>query len=984
MKRIFLFILFFLVCQYSFASENIISSLVIDNIDEREIDVVMNKDKMYLPCKYILAIFEIPYKENHVEKSLYFKNACIKNSTVYIDGAKQNQQSFFVQSGMTGIKNEFFISAETLATITGKNISASPQQLMAFIQTKSEEEISAAKSNDNPFLVIDKTPKIEAHETLVLPNPRGVITLDSIGFSNNMMSDSYSQIYKDSKNTMMSYNNNTKVTLAGKMKSGDYKVDFGSNSYAANPFSFSGISPQYRNQIDRYDYVLGKVDAWDFGKNSLGSDVMGVQIKDHVDKRTNYRQIEGNVDPKSTVKVYINDNFEKELNTYGGYYSLKDVNYNGQVQKVRIEELLADGSKKEVLQRQFRGDEGQKNVPEHDVFYGLNGMQDRLWASNGCIYQNNTKKFVTGGKYKHDITEKLSFENFFLSDKIVSSQSNSDWGRSILNNRKYLSFSTIKNMNMLEGQTYMGLFRYKHNEKMNSSLCFGGSNSMSQSRTTQGGQGFALNYENDWQVNENNSLKGNVFAYSPDFYSAGSSGGGFLSDRVGVSLSGNTKIKNTSISGTYSKYKSNFGKIYDGGLMDFDEYNLIARMNFKKAPSIMLRTNTRRGQNGLGEIISSSYELSANKHLKCFSLNGGIRSNSYSNQYNDNDSSSYNSEYSTVYTEVGFPLGKRFGSMNLSHEMVSNKSDTTSDSYNIMRVGYSTPSIKSVSLNLMGGYHYTGLNKGLDFNAGVMKRLKSGSSMSLNYRFNRTPCYIVDNMYLPSNMRHSITVDFSELYGLADGGIQALGTNNMNKGFLQARAFLDVNKNGIQDKGEPNIENIPIKLENDSDVLLTDKNGKTSLRPEESGVYRIELFEDELPTFLAVHNKTAPSRYIKINEKERTDVAFGLISSVGNINGSLTVKDEFNTALYIKDVVISIVDTEGQEVNYTSINEDGTFSVSGLNPGKYTIAVDKELQEAFHIRPEKDSENYTVDIPPEYKDYVNIDNVNLNYRYGVY
>ena len=63
MKKIIL-ILFFLIVfiPKTFASESIISSLIIDD-EEREIEIVMDKDKMYLPCKYILSYFEIPDKE---------------------------------------------------------------------------------------------------------------------------------------------------------------------------------------------------------------------------------------------------------------------------------------------------------------------------------------------------------------------------------------------------------------------------------------------------------------------------------------------------------------------------------------------------------------------------------------------------------------------------------------------------------------------------------------------------------------------------------------------------------------------------------------------------------------------------------------------------------------------------------------------------------------------------------------------------------
>jgi len=543
----------------------------------------------------------------------------------------------------------------------------------------------------------------------------------------------------------------------------------------------------------------------------------------------------------------------------------------------------------------------------------------------------------------------------------------------------------MKNPNVLEGETYMGSLTYQNNEKMNSNLYFGASHSVSTDGITEAGLGYFLKCDNNYQLNKDTSLKGSVFAGSPNFYMAGSASGGsgFMADKVGASLGGETHFKNISFSGSYSKYKSNFGNYYQGGLIDFDEYNLLARARFKKFPSISLKINNRKGKNEIGEISSSSCELSMEKRLKCFSFNGGIRTNNYSNQYSAEGYSGYSSDYSDIFTEVNFPLGKRFGFATLGHDIVETKSDTLVNNYNSIKLGYSSPSWHGVNLNLSTGIHYTGTNKGNDFGLGVTKRLKSGSAISLNYRYSQVPCYIVDNMYLPSTMRHSITVDFSELYGIGGKRLEAIGAGNENKGLLQVSAFLDVNQNGVKDKGEPTIENIPIKVENDSEVLLTSKTGDTKLKPEDAGVHNVQIFEDELPTLLSCTNKTKPSRYIKIERNSKTKVDFGLISTVGNINGSVTIKDEFNNLLKVEDLVVSVLDTTGKEVNYSNLNEDGTFSFSGLSPGKYWVGIDKELQNLYKITPETNSENLIIEIPAVYKDYVNIDNVNLNYKYQI-
>lgn len=979
-KYIILIIYFFVFALGSFAAESIVSSLIIDNAEEQEIDVVMDKDKMYLPCKYILNYLAIPFKESHAEKSLIFENVVIKNNSIFIDKVNQKQPAFFVKTGVAGLQNEFFISAEELAKITGKNITANSQELLAYLKTKDDVEVVA--KNENPFLIQNRVEKTQAYDEVALPIQKGFLSLDTIAFNNNIYSDSYSQIYKDNQSKQCSFNSNIQVTLAGKLNSGDYKLGLGTNSYSKNLFSFSGITPQYKNRFKDFDYLIGKPDDWELPDNSINFDIMGLQLKDHIEKNVSFQDIKGKVASTSTVKVYINDDYEQELSTYGGYYSLKNVYYSKPIEKVRINELLADGTEKQVLKKDYT-DENKKMIPKRDIILGISGLQDRLWANNGIIYQTLTKKFVAGFKHHKDISDKLSVDNMLTFDKILPNSENNAWGQNILGNKKYLNYTTMRNLNALEGETYMGVLNYKNNERMNSKLYVGGSNSTSKDGVTTDGLGYFMQYENIYKINNDTSLKGSLFASSPNFYMAGASGGGFMSDRVGASINGNTIYKNLSFSGTYSKYKSNFGDYYEGGLIDFDEYSLNARVRFKKLPNLYLKIQNKKGANGIGEISSNSYELSAEKRIKSSSIKAGIRNNSYSNLYSAEGYSGYTSEYSNIFTDINFPIGKRFGDMTLGHEIVKMSSDGTDNGYNSIKLSYNTPSVKGFNCNFMTGLHYSGTTKGNDYGFGVTKRLKSGSTVSLNYRYTAVPCYIIDSMYIPGSMRHSITVDFAELYGIGNHNLQAIGTNNKDKGLLQVTAFLDTNQNGKKDKGEPMVENVPIKVEGDSELLVTSRKGMTKLKAENEGIHSIQIFEDEMPTLLSYHSKTKPCRYIKIDPNSKTKVSFGLVSTVGNINGSVTIKDEFNNTLRIDDLVVSIIDTTGREVNYTNLNEDGTFSFSGLNPGKYIVSVDKELQDIYRIKPNARSENYVVTIPPEYKDYVNIDNVNLAYKYEI-
>lgn len=980
MKKLLVILFFILSSCAAFSFENVVSSLFIDDESEQEIEIVMDKDKMYLPCKYFLDFLSIPYKENHAEKSLTFENVDIKPTILTIGGTKQNVKVFYVKSGITGLKNEYFLSSEVLSKLTKKEISADSKQLLCFISTREACSSEKKLDNSNPFLVRVAPPKIKAYEEITLPAQKGVISLDKVAFKNNTLSDSYSQFYKDSESKSLMFNNSMQTTLSGTLFSGQYKLDMGTNSYSGNLFSFSGLSPQYKNTYKDMDYLLGKPDGWALAGNVVNIDLLGGQLKNVVPQEKVYKDVQGYVSPQNTVVVYINDDYKQELSTYGGYYSLEKINYGKVVKQLKICEKFPNGKETEVLNKQYDLEESKSKLPKHDFILGISGVQNKLWAKNGYIFKNNTKKIVAGYKNYKKISKKTTLENVFIADKIIAESPYNSWNQYVLGNRKSLNFSTINNPNSLEGGTYLGALSYKNNDKMNSKLFFGTSASLSSESFVSDGIGAYLKGENIYNINEYSQLKSSLFASSPNFYFAGSSGAsGFHSDRIGGSLSGYSRYNNLVFSGGFSKYESNLGNYYQGGIIDFNDYNFLLKANFKKFPSVSAKFNEKIGSNSVGQIKSGSYELLAEKRIKSLCLSGGARKNYYSNVFNDAYSSSYTSDFSEIFNDVSFPLAKRLGYLRLGNSVVDSKSNNTQMNYNSFNIGYSSPNIKGYNFNCSTNLRYLGLNKGADFCLGICKKLKSGSVVSLNYRYSQTPHYIIDNMYLPTSIRHSINLDFSELYGIGSGRASVIGTNNSSKGYLQATAFLDINKNGKRDKGEPRLENIPIKVENISEVLVTDKKGTTKLVPEDSGIYNVKVFEDELPTLLTCHQNTRPARHVKVENEMRTDIEFGLISSAGSINGSVKVKDEFNNILKIDDLIVSVVDSDGNEVNYANLNEDGTFSVSGLSPGKYKVSVEKDLLDLYQITPEPDSENYWVEIPVQYKDYVNLDNVNLNY-----
>src|SRR5574344_2282680 len=195
-KLLVLSLIFINITQCSFAAESIISSLVINNTEEREIELLTDKNTVYIPCKYILKFFKISFKENHATKSLSFKNAIISTTGITIDGKKTNNKVFFIKNGISGIQNEFFISAEVLSLLTEEIIKSDNKQIQAYITTKDfkEKQGQLSLSIENPFIITKTETKPKAFDNITLPIQKGIISLDKINLSENMYSDSYSQI----------------------------------------------------------------------------------------------------------------------------------------------------------------------------------------------------------------------------------------------------------------------------------------------------------------------------------------------------------------------------------------------------------------------------------------------------------------------------------------------------------------------------------------------------------------------------------------------------------------------------------------------------------------------------------------------------------------------------------------------------------------------------------------------------------------------
>ena len=284
--------------------------------------------------------------------------------------------------------------------------------------------------------------------------------------------------------------------------------------------------------------------------------MLGFQLSNYEFKPKTYRELNGQVANDSLVKVWADDKEETTLSTYDGYYSLNNLNLSQEPKSIKLEEVKADGTCEKIYEMKYPK---YKNMPEekqkkYTVFGGVTGYNNKLFNTNGYIYEMNTKKFLLGSQFEYGIKENLKFDSKISIDKIYSQPKNSIW-QSIYSTDALLTSGTWKNPNNLEGISWLNTLEHIKNDNLNSKIIMGISSAkdISQNFGQQGG--YTLASEANYHKN-NYYLKGGLFTTSADFYLAGGDGS-YYNDRTGATLGGGISKNNGGINGNIKKYVSN-------------------------------------------------------------------------------------------------------------------------------------------------------------------------------------------------------------------------------------------------------------------------------------------------------------------------------------------------------------------------------------------------------------------------------------------
>lgn len=993
------------LCLPAFAVDSTISYITINDMAYQDVEIVVTeKSEILVPFKQLADIFNITYSANRVDKMIGFKTfdgkeGVVNQKGVFVqDYLVSKRPTVFIQQGiMDGVFNEAYITADAAAKIFGIKLDTDFNNLT--ISAQVERDIPILHDMNNALTAEDKGPR--AYQDVVCPKKQGKITLNKIGLRSNLLNDNMRVRGMGYSSTNDTFSGSTQGSISGNFFGGKYRVEATEYHYRSDAFMFGGVTGTYMNSIkdkqtgkDKYYYELGKVTGRTDIDASIGTNIFGAQVWNYDYHKENPQRLNGYVKPTSLVRLTVNDLEPVVLNTYAGYYTLKDVQLPNPVMSIKLEEVNEDGSIELIKEERYSlyGDRPFEKEQRGSAYAGIWGYQNRFFREGGNIYRGNNKKVTAGVDYQYGIKDNVTFESKLTGDKIYEKNGASIIYRNPTNDTLLVS-GTQKSVNYLEGATSLNSVEWVNpkNKDIKGRLTAGASvaHDVREEHTHAGyivkGTG---EYEKDLSKYQKGILKPKrffsrleLFQTSPDFYIA-SSDSTSKNDRTGGKVSGGVSFNSTSANGSYSRYYSNMNHRYRGGTIKFDEASINANTRIPKVANLRFSSYYRRGENDLGRNKNYYYDANASRDIKHWAkIQVGRRESVYDTRYDEPTSYNrdYRSKYADNYAQLDVPIPGNFGRFTLGHSIVRYNTATYKNGYNMFRFGYTFPTWKRLTLGLGYGFRYSGQG-GNDFNVNLSYRAKSGQTMAVGYQYSQNGGYFIDNMFTPTTNRHSINFNFNDAFQVFSHGLKSVGQEDLDKGIFEAIAFVDVNKNGKFDrKIDIPIKDVPLITSWSGETCMTNKRGRTYSSSLDQGVYTVSIDMNQLPITVAPLTNDTITKRIKIDGGSTTKLEIPLVSTVGSVSGVLKISDDFDRDFKITDFVVVLIDSNGEEVNYSTVDSTGQFYISGLAPGNYTLKLDERFVDAYGLEKLPSSE-ISISIPYDYNSPIDFTEQNLEYK----
>ena len=210
----------------------------------------------------------------------------------------------------------------------------------------------------------------------------------------------------------------------------------------------------------------------------------------------------------------------------------------------------------------------------------------------------------------------------------------------------------------------------------------------------------------------------------------------------------------------------------------------------------------------------------------------------------------------------------------------------------------------------------------------------------------------------------------SLIYNKISKKIITSSQNNVGRGGFIIQPFLDINANGIRDKGEPKIIKLDFKLNAGRTVFDVKDSSYHIDGLEAYNAYFIDVDKDR---FDNIAWKVKNSKIKVIVEPNYLKLIEIPISVMGEVSGKVNLKNEQGNK-GIGRIIVNIFNSNGEFISRVLTESDGYFSYLGLLPGNYYVDVDEKQLDKLKFK--SNSPKIEFSIKQSKEGYIN-DNINI-------
>jgi hypothetical protein len=298
-------------------------------------------------------------------------------------------------------------------------------------------------------------------------------------------------------------------------------------------------------------------------------------------------------------------------------------------------------------------------------------------------------------------------------------------------------------------------------------------------------------------------------------------------------------------------------------------------------------------------------------------------------------------------------IGVRFVPVNLLNAYVEAESQTRSsdsgDKTESLRFKAGLSYLPGANLSLYADADYSTskdtpvgtLQRGINLGCGAMATLPDSYYLNADVRYS-TSSFSGFGSSDSSGLQATLGLVKRFGWGRASGAGALSGIFGdalmASAGGIEGEVYLDYNRNGLRDPGEPGLARVTIQLE-DKSRAVTDSHGRYKFDNIATGVHIVSIDERGLDASLNL--LTPASQRVEVKLRETTGVSYTIIKA-GSIRGKVLVDANDNNSADsadtpLSDILIYLVDNRTN----TFSDSDGNFVLDNMLPGSYEVRIDQ-------------------------------------------